>query len=115
EVEAHTNGQHYIGRVTVAINPTSPVPAGQIDEFPLPAGAGACYGITTGLDKNLWVTDQGSGKTYQIDPLTAQVLNTFATPSATGITTGSDGNIWFTEYQTNKVGRIDSHGVVKEF
>jgi streptogramin lyase len=86
---------------------------GAITQFTAPAGQ-IGFGIATGSDGNLWVTDSHNNA---IDRITTSGVWT-AFPEAGGpvaIAAGSDGNLWFTESQVNRVGRITPSGTITEF
>lgn len=77
----------FVGKITTA---------GTITEYPLPAGSGALGQIVTGLDRNLWFTDDFG----VIDKMTTsgtvmQYAVAGAGSSPFGITSGPDGRVWF--------------------
>jgi virginiamycin B lyase len=86
-----------------------------IDEFAVPAPAGAPEVITTGPDGAIWFTESKGNK---IGRIVAGSLTEHAVPTASsflyGIAAGPDGNLWFTEDGNplvpgsgNKIGQIN--------
>jgi streptogramin lyase len=76
-------------------------------EYPIPSGNGSGY-ITSGLNGNLWFTEDLSGF-GMIDP-TTHAITEFATAANSRpreITTGPDGNIWFTELTGETLVRVN--------
>lgn len=83
-------------------------------DYPIPVPNSTAYGITTGLDGNLWFG--ASGKMYRLSP--AGVFTSFDTPEGTpfAVTVGPDGNIWYnTTSFTKPIGKITPDGTVTTF
>jgi virginiamycin B lyase len=87
-----------VGRIT---------PAGAVDTFPLRPGVGP-FGITSGADGNLWITEVQANKIGRLTPSGAFLEVDIPTPDSQpdSITLGPDDNLWFTEAAANKVGRV---------
>jgi virginiamycin B lyase len=67
-----------------------------------PTSCATNYGITAGLDGNLWFTELDANKIGRITPggtITEFPLSSQALPF--GISGGSDGNVWFAEDGVN--------------
>ncbi|HET7815856.1 MAG TPA: hypothetical protein VFL13_15950, partial [Candidatus Baltobacteraceae bacterium] len=82
-------------------------PAGVIlNQFALP-DASAPFGIVTGPDHNLWVTESGTGKVAKMTTGGAFTEYPLAASNAGPlmITIGTDGALWFTESGANALGR----------
>ena len=86
-------------------------PAGQVTEFPMPAGVYDLWDIVAGPDGNLWFT-YGAGATDAGVGCMTPAGNVTAYPAPTpganpeGIAVGPDGAIWFTESNVAKIGRL---------
>ena len=86
-------------------------PAGQVTEFPMPAGVYDLWNIVEGPDGNLWFT-YGAGATNAGVGCMTPAGNVAAYPAPTpganpdGIAVGPDGAIWFTESNASKIGRL---------
>ena len=80
-----------------------------ISEFSTPSPNSAPSGITTGVDGNVWFTENSAGKIGVINPATHKISEFKIAPTSTpfAITSGSDGNIWFTDIGTNSIGTIN--------
>jgi streptogramin lyase len=91
-------------------------PAGQVTQFPLPAGA-VPWGIASEPDGNLWIADVGGSAIWRMT-LSGQ-LTRFALPKVGSeplqITAAPDGNLWFTEHTGDRIGRITPAGQITEF
>jgi streptogramin lyase len=111
----------YIARVT---------PAGSVSEFLVPAAPGVLdkpefsepFDIATGLDGNMWFTDDGQnsdGQSFIGRVTPAGVITEFPIrdlhSAPAGIALGPDGNMWFTESGASKIGQITPAGVISEF
>lgn len=71
--------------------------------------------ITTGPDRNLWVTMQGAiGRMTTGGYFTEFLLPANSTGTG-GIAAGPDGNLWFTETSSGKIGKISTAGFVTEY
>ncbi len=77
-------------------------------EYAVPTAYSGPVDITTGLDGNLWFTEQSGNKIGKIT--TYGDFTEYAVPTAYSglgeITTGPDGNLWFTEETGNKIGKM---------
>jgi virginiamycin B lyase len=101
-----------IGRITTA---------GDITEYPLPAGNGdgSPYQIAAGPDGNLWFVEylpEGIGRVGRMT--TSGQLTEFATPGNRGlqwITAGPDKAMWFTGLISNTIARISLSGSVTTY
>jgi virginiamycin B lyase len=102
----------YIGRLT---------PAGQIIEYPLPAGLKGSLNITVGSDGALWFTEwfDSSSLPYtgHIGRITtAGQITQYSIPTPNvepaGLVTGPDGALWFLE--GSKIARVTTSGVFTE-
>ena len=109
--ESGTNiGGNAIGRLVPA--------TGQLQQFFLPAGAGAPWGVAVGSDGAIWFTEVSAGKVGRLDPHTG-LFREFSLPTANsqpqGIALGADGALWGTEAAGNRVFRITADGRMTEF
>jgi streptogramin lyase len=109
------------GNVWFTTNPCSSMPpaigqitpTGVVHTYPLPAGSGESYGITSGPDGNLWFTLPNAIGTMTTSGVpTVYPLSTSGEPSE--ITTGPDGNLWFTDFVLG-IGRITTSGAITTF
>jgi YD repeat-containing protein len=74
------------------------------------------FGITTGPDKNLWITNNGTNKIAKMTPsgtLSEYALPTGSSPFA--IVSGPDENLWFTNEGTSKVAKTTTAGTRTEY
>ena len=87
-----------------------------LNQFPMP-DASAPFGIVTGPDHNLWVTEFGTGKVARMTTSGAFTEYPLAASNAGPlmITAGTDGALWFTESGANALGRITTAGVVTQY
>jgi streptogramin lyase len=67
------------------------------------------YGICTGPDNNLWMTDGAAGVT-KYDPVTGVTVTYALAGTFVGICTGPDGNLWATDSANSKVWKITTGG-----
>ena len=101
-----------IGRITLS---------GEIQQFPLPmgAGTGSPYQIAAGPDDNVWFVEylpEGVGRVGRMT--TSGKLTEFATPGNRGlqwITAGPDKAMWITGLISNTIGRISLSGSVTTY
>jgi streptogramin lyase len=85
--------------------------SGGMSDFRIPTAERGPYGITPGLDGNVWFTERPSfspNHIGQITPTGNVRLCPIPTANsrAENITADSEGNLWFTDYGTNSVGRV---------
>src|SRR5262249_8615852 len=76
------------------------------------------FGITAGLDGNLWFTESIGNRIGRITPTgTITEFSVGLTPGSrpVAITAGRDGNLWFTELDGGRIGRITPTGTITEF
>jgi streptogramin lyase len=93
-------------------------------------GSDRLLAITSGPDRNLWITMQHTPSIVQVDPLLPSVDGGTAWPATvnatsfaisdnsakpTYITSGSDGALWFTDPGRNAIGRMTTLGATTEF
>jgi virginiamycin B lyase len=95
-------------------------PSGVLTEFDPFAPGGVPYGITAGVDGNLWLTENGANKVARMK--TDGTVTEFALQRPNShpfeIISGSDGNLWITERGNNgtaSLARVTTSGVVTEF
>jgi len=88
-----------------------------IVEFALPSANAGPFGIASGSDGNLWVTERGVNKIGRMTPSGMATEYSLPTPNAQpqAITAGLDGNLWFVEYAVSKIGKITTAGTVTEY
>jgi streptogramin lyase len=84
-----------------------------IVEFSIPTANSSPYGITTGLDGNVWFTEETGGKIGRIEP--NGKITEFPVPggSLRNIAMGPHGYLWFTAAWG--IGQIKPNGVVTTF
>ena len=86
----------------------APAPAGEIQRFPVPAGAGP-HDVAPAPDGTVWYTAQRTGALGRLDPATGQVtevpLGTGSAPH--GVIVGPDGGAWVTDSGLNAIVRVD--------
>ena len=102
-----------------AIERVTPDGQGQLFTVPSrPAGGNAGpYGITSGPDGALWITEATAGRIARMTPAGAFTEYPLPSGSASGpgfITVGPDGALWFAE-EIGRIGRITASGAVTEF
>ena len=88
---------------------------GSITEFPIPTPNARAIAIATGVDGNLWFTEQLGQRIGRITPsgqVTEYPLPAGGNP--VGITAGPDRALWFTEVLGHRIGRIDVEGAISE-
>ncbi len=96
------------GSNTIEVCTTS----GEISDKVLPTESNP-YGVVTGPDKNLWLTETASTDIGRLT--TSGTLQEFPPTSfAQNIAVGADGNLWFTE-PAGKIGRCTVNGSLVEF
>lgn len=92
-------------------------PAGDVTEFPLPAGVIRAHHIVAGPDGALWFTLQGRAALGRMT--TDGAFSEKPLPSgfgiAGGITRGPDGLLWFTSYSGWRIGRLNADSSISEF
>lgn len=92
------------------------LPAQTFTEYALPAGS-LPFGIVSGVDGNLWFTDDATNSIGKMTP--AGVVTKYTIPTASSnpqtIISGPDGNLWFVEGNGNKLARITTAGVITEY
>src|SRR5262249_11366550 len=95
-----------IGRITVD---------GNLTEFALPHGNIGPWGITVGLDGNLWYNRLNSTPN-RIGRITPDgVVTEFNLPNnhyGPDIKAGPDGSLWFPEWGGNAIGQVSTDGVL---
>jgi virginiamycin B lyase len=107
-----THFSEYIGYIT---------PDGSVTKFPLPVPARGYYnpwGLTTGLDGNLWVVLLNTATIGRVTPAGdfTEFQTGLSAPLSTlppNIIVGPDGNLWFTG--NDHIGRITVDGQVTAF
>jgi YD repeat-containing protein len=85
------------------------------EDHSLPSGSSP-YGIATGSDKNLWITNYGTNKIAKMT--LSGALSEYSLPSGSspyGIVAGPDENLWFTDNGTSNVAKITTAGVRTEY
>jgi hypothetical protein len=80
--------------------------AGVLTEFAIPTSGAGVPGVATGLDGNVWFTENTANQLAIITP--AGEIQEFPIPTASSLprrpTAGPDGNVWFPE-GVGKIGR----------
>src|SRR5262249_40009800 len=89
-------------RVQLELEPLEPrvVFSTGISEFTVPPASNPPWGITSGSDGNLWLTENAANKVAKLTPGgTFTEYSLVGTPSRApyGITSGPDSNLWFAE------------------
>src|SRR5688500_2521246 len=99
--------------------PTRPErsPAGALDRFPVPSGAGP-HDVAPSPDGTVWYTAQRTGALGRLDPATGKTtdvpLGSGSAPH--GVIVGPDGAAWVTDSGLNAIARVDpSDNEVKRF
>jgi RHS repeat-associated protein len=106
-----TNGGGSVSKETAA---TSVVRSAAITEYALPASSSP-WAVTLGPDKNMWVTDAGTGKIEKLTSTGSRTEYSSDNDEPQGITTGPDGNLWFVEAKAAHAGRVTTSGTLTEF
>jgi virginiamycin B lyase len=109
------------GNVWFTTNPCSAMPpaigqitpAGLVHMYPLPAGSGESYGITSGPDGNLWFTLPDAIGTMTTGGV-ATVYPVSPAGNLSEIVTGPDGALWFTDFALG-IGRITTSGAITTY
>jgi virginiamycin B lyase len=83
--------------------------AGELDRFPVPAGAGP-HDVAPAPDGTVWYTAQRTGALGRLDPATGKTtdvaLGSGSAPH--GVIVGPDGAAWVTDSGLNAIVRVDS-------
>ena len=96
---------------------TTAAPGGEVQRFPVPAGAGP-HDVAPAPDGTVWYTAQRTGALGRLEPATGRVtevpLGTGSAPH--GVIVGPDGGAWVTDSGLNAIVRVDpSSQEVKRF
>jgi RHS repeat-associated protein len=102
------------GRLGSAKN--TPSPGIELASDSLGDASGGAWGITTGSDGNLWVTESWDGNVSKITPSgkTIQYATGVGSNGLGGITEGSDGNVWYVGGSAT-VGKITPSGTMSSY
>src|SRR5687768_18374188 len=91
--------------------PTRPErsPAGALDRFPVPSGAGP-HDVAPSPDGTVWYTAQRTGALGRLDPATGKTTDVplGAGSSPHGVIVGPDGAAWVTDSGLNAIVRVDA-------
>lgn len=105
-------GTNKVGRIGSSVGP--------IIEVPVQDGtgnSGGLYGIASGADGNLWITDTPAMRIVRLTTSGAATL--FPAPFLLGgafqIVNGADGTLWFTNLSSATIGRVTLSGVISSY
>lgn len=94
---------------TPATTVATATPAGAVERFPVPSGAGP-HDVAPAPDGTVWYTAQRTGRLGRLDPATGQAtevpLGTGSAPH--GVIVGPDGGAWVTDSGLNAIVRVDA-------
>src|SRR3954469_25410099 len=91
--------------------------AGDVTDYPLPAGSSDPTDIVAGGDGNLWVSETKGHALARLSPEGVfdefRLQTDFTAPERLAL--AQDGNVWFGDQRTqpNRVGRIDPLGSIR--
>lgn len=94
---------------TPATTVATAAPAGAVERFPVPSGAGP-HDVAPAPDGTVWYTAQRTGKLGRLDPAAGQTTEVPLGPGSAphGVIVGPDGAAWVTDSGLNAIVRVDA-------